>query len=122
MDHKDLEVWKLSIDTVTEIYRITDSFPKTEAYGLTQQMRRAAVSISSNIAEGAARGSDKEFIHFLKIASGSLAEVETQIIIAKRLRYIGNDAPILDKIKTIRKMLSGLINHLKKLLKWLLEF
>ena len=114
MDHKDLEVWKKAIDTVIEIYRLTDEFPQSEIYGLTQQTRRAMVSVPSNIAEGAARGSDKEFIHFLNIASGSLAEVETQIVIAQRLGYIDADEPILDNIITIRKMLIGLIKYLKK--------
>ncbi|WP_319524659.1 four helix bundle protein [uncultured Desulfosarcina sp.] len=114
MDHKDLEVWKKSIDTVIEIYRLSDAFPKSEIYGLTSQLRRAAVSIPSNIAEGAARGSDKEFLYFLNIASGSLAEVETQIIIAKRLGYVTTEEQILENVKTIRKMLAGLIKYLKK--------
>ena len=114
MDHKDLEVWKKSIDTVIEIYRLSDAFPKSEIYGLTSQLRRAAVSIPSNIAEGAARGSDKEFLYFLNIASGSLAEVETQIIIAKRLGYVTTEEQILESVKTIRKMLAGLIKYLKK--------
>lgn len=113
MDHKDLEVWKKSIDTVIEIYRLSDAFPKLEIYGLTSQLRRAAVSIPSNIAEGAARGSDKEFLYFLNIASGSLAEVETQIIIAKRLGYVTTEEQILESVKTIRKMLAGLIKYLK---------
>lgn len=80
--HKDLEVYKNSIDFVTEIYSITKLFPKEESYGLTSQLRRAVISIPSNIAESAARGYDKEFIHFLYIAHGSLAEIETQLIIA----------------------------------------
>jgi four helix bundle protein len=70
MDHKDLDVWKKSINFVTRIYRVTEPFPKTEIFGLVNQLRRAAVSIPSNIAEGAARSSDKEFIHFLYIALG----------------------------------------------------
>ncbi|WP_319524657.1 four helix bundle protein [uncultured Desulfosarcina sp.] len=114
MDHKDLEVWKKSIDTVIEIYRLSDAFPKSEIYGLTSQLRRAAVSIPSNIAEGAARGSDKEFLYFLNIASGSLAEVETQIIIAKRLGCVTTEEQILESVTTIRKMLAGLIKYLKK--------
>jgi four helix bundle protein len=82
-------------------------------FGLSQQLRRAAVSIPSNIAEGAARGSDKECIHFLYIAMGSLAEVETQIIIAERLGYIGKDDSVFSNLKAIRKMLAGLIKYLK---------
>ena len=73
MDHKALEVWKKAIDSVIEIYKISSAFSKTETYGLTDQLRRAAVSVPSNVAEGAARGSDKEFIHFLCISLGSLA-------------------------------------------------
>ena len=76
-NHKDLEVWKKSMDLVSNIYKITESFPNKELYGLTNQIRRAAVSIPSNIAEGAARNSKKEFIQFLYIALGSLSELET---------------------------------------------
>lgn len=113
MDHKDLDVWKKSMESVIEIYRITGSFPKTEIYGLTNQLRRAAVSIPSNIAEGAARNSDKEFIHFLYIALGSLSETETQIIIASSLGYLKKNQSIMDNLLTIRKMLLGLIKYLK---------
>jgi len=89
-NHKDLEVWKKSMDLVSNIYKITESFPNKELYGLTNQIRRAAVSVPSNIAEGAARSSKKEFIQFLYIALGSLSELETQIIIANRLEYLNN--------------------------------
>jgi four helix bundle protein len=78
MNHKDLDVWKKSMNLVVLIYDITSKFPSDERFGLTSQMRRAAVSIPSNIAEGAARKGDKEFIQFLMIALGSLSEVETQ--------------------------------------------
>jgi len=78
MDHKDLDVWKRSMDLVQLIYEYTKLFPKEEMYGLTSQMRRAAVSIPSNIAEGAARKGDKEFIQFLMLSLGSLSELETQ--------------------------------------------
>jgi len=98
--HKDLEVWKKSLDFVESVYKLTEQFPKTEMYGLTNQMRRAVVSISSNIAEGAARSTKKEFIQFLYIALGSLSEVETQLIIAQRLRYISNyDEDLILQIK-----------------------
>ncbi len=113
MDHKDLDVWKKSIDFVVTIYKLTERFPKEEIYGLTHQLRRASVSIPSNIAEGAARGSDKEFIHFLYIALGSLSEIETQIIIAKKLGLIKDDKTTLESILSIRKMLLGLIKYLK---------
>jgi len=87
--HKDLDVYKRSIDFVTIIYKITATFPKYELFnGLANQMRRAAISISSNIAEGAARRSNKEFIQFLYIALGSNSELEPQIQIAKNLKYI----------------------------------
>jgi len=76
-NHKDLEVWKKSMDLVSNIYKITESFPNKELYGLTNQIRRAAVSVPSNIAEGAARSSKREFIQFLYVALGSLSELET---------------------------------------------
>ncbi len=117
MRHSELEVWKRSIEFVTEIYRITTSFPKVELYGLTAQIRRAAVSVPSNIAEGATRGSDREFIHFLSIAMGSLSELETQLIIAKNLGYLdgGVLTPSLDsRIEEIRKPLIGLIHYLEE--------
>jgi four helix bundle protein len=88
MIHKDLEVWKLSINFVTSIYKKTNSFPKEEIYGLTSQIRRAAVSIPSNIAEGAARRNKTEFRQFLYIALGSAAELETQLIISGNLNFL----------------------------------
>ncbi|HSW61296.1 MAG TPA: four helix bundle protein [bacterium] len=113
MIHKDLDVWKKAIEFVAEIYKITREFPKEEIYGLTSQIRRAAVSIPSNIAEGAARNSTKEFIQFLYIALGSSAETETQLIIAKEIGYIQKVEEKLDEIERIRKMILGLIRHLK---------
>jgi four helix bundle protein len=113
MMHNDLEVWKKSIDFVTEIYKITKEFPKEEIYGLTSQIRRAAVSIPSNIAEGSGRKSDKEFIQFLYIALGSVAETETQLIIASKINYLENSENIIKETETIRRMLLGLIKHLK---------
>jgi len=86
--HKDLDVWKKSIALVTKIYQITGTFPKEEMFGLTNQIRRCAVSIPSNIAEGSARVYQKEFIRFLHISLGSQQELETQFIIAKNLNYI----------------------------------
>lgn len=84
-DFKELIVWQRGVELVTEVYRVTSSFPKEEIYGLTSQMRRCAVSIPSNIAEGKKRGTAKDYMHFLRMADGSSAELETQIIIAKRL-------------------------------------
>lgn len=112
-NHKDLDVWKYSIEFVSEIYELTKSFPKEEIYGLTNQIRRSAVSIPSNIAEGSARQSDKEFIQFLHIAMGSLIELETQLIIAKNVSYIEDIDNELNKIVIIRKLIVGLIKYLK---------
>lgn len=114
--HKDLDVWKRSIELVTEIYNITKSFPKDELYGLVNQIRRAAVSIPSNIAEGAARKNNKEFIQFLYIALGSISELETQIIISQKLSYMNQteSSNLLNEIIQIRSLLIGLIKFLKK--------
>jgi four helix bundle protein len=111
---KDLKVWEMSIDFVTKIYKITTSFPSSETYGLTSQIRRAAVSIPSNIAEGSGRKNSKEFIQFLYVANGSLSEVETQLEIAFRLGYLKEQYPLSDSIKLIRKMIVGLINAIKE--------
>lgn len=86
--YEDLEVWKRSMDLVEGIYRLTDEFPKTETYGLVAQMRRCAISIPSNIAEGKRRFGNREFRRFAGIAFGSGAELETQIKIAKRLQFV----------------------------------
>lgn len=112
--HKDLEVWKKSMDIVESIYKDTARFPKEEIYGITAQMRRAAVSIPSNIAEGAARNGKKEFVQFLYIALGSLSELETQIIITERLRYIPNVDSLINECSIIKKLLNGLIISLTK--------
>jgi four helix bundle protein len=108
--YKDLEVWKLSITFVEDIYKITSKFPASENYGLTQQIRRAAVSIPSNIAEGQFRNSSKEFRQFLSIALGSSAELETQLIIANKINYLSSEelAPILNALEIIMKMLKKL--------------
>lgn len=84
--HKNLDVWKKSVQFVTDVYHLTSGFPKEEIFGLTNQIRRASVSIHSNIAEGAARNSDKELIHFLYIALGSHQELDTQLLYRKKLR------------------------------------
>ena len=100
--HKDLDIWKLGIELVEKIYKITNSFPESEKFGLISQMQRAAVSYPSNIAEGAARNSIKEYIRFLYISLSSLAEIETQIIIAERLGYI-EDSDIVENIEKLRR-------------------
>jgi len=111
--HRDLEVWQKSIDLVKEIYALTASFPDHEIFGLTSQLRRAAVSVPSNIAEGAARGSQKEFLRFLSISVGSLAEMETQIVIAEKLAYLPTGHSFTSKVEKIRRMLHGLIRAIK---------
>jgi four helix bundle protein len=110
-DHKELDVWKRAVEVVTEIYTVTKCFPKEEIYGITNQMRRSAVSIPSNIAEGAARQTEKEFVQFLYIALGSAAELETQLLVAKNLDFVQDIALVLDKISNVQKMLNGLIRH-----------
>ena len=107
--HKDLKVWQESMDLVVLIYDLTEQFPSKEAFGLTSQLRRAAVSIPSNIAEGAGRKGNKEFIRFFYIAMGSLSEVETQLEIAFRLGYIKEIEWVNKRIYFIRSMLSNLI-------------
>ena len=110
--HKDLIIWQKSMDLVEDIYKITLSFPKEEIYVLISQIRRAVVSIPSNIAEGAARNSKKEFKQFLYIALGSISEVETQILIANRLNYIKEVNDFLKKIWTLKKMIKNFIFQL----------
>ena len=106
--HQKLKLWQKAIDLVVEVYRVTENFPKEEIYGLINQMRRAAVSIASNIAEGAARGSNAEFRKFLAIAQGSAAELETQIIIAGRLGFQIKTEKLLSELDEISRMIVGL--------------
>jgi len=111
--HHDLQVWQLAIRMVKDVYALTANFPPSETYGLTQQIRRAAVSVPSNIAEGAARNSTKEFLHFLGIARGSLSELETQIVIAREIGYLADHGPLERQIDDVFGLLGGLINSLK---------
>lgn len=113
-DYKDLEVWKKAIAVVSEIYRVTAVFPDSEKFGITNQMRRAAVSIPSNIAEGSARHHADDFIHFLRIADGSAAELETQRIISEKLGFVMNPEALVQEITVIRRMLAALIKSLRK--------
>ena len=112
--HRDLRVWQESIGLVKDIYAVTSEFPDEEKFGLMSQMRRSAVSIPSNIAEGAARGSQREFAQFLVIARGSLGELETQLIIAKELNYLSDIAVIENRMKSIFQLLGGLLNKVRK--------
>jgi len=113
--YKDLIAWRKAMDLVTDIYRATREFPRDELYGLTNQLRRAAVSVPSNIAEGQAHFSQKEFRHFLSHSRGSLAEIETQLAIAHNLSYLNpqQTQPLLDKAAELGKILNGLIASLK---------
>ncbi|MDR4891195.1 MULTISPECIES: four helix bundle protein [unclassified Chryseobacterium] len=112
---KELLVWQKSIDFVTEVYRTTEIFPKAEIYGLVSQIRRAAISIPSNIAEGNSRRSKPDYLQFLKISRGSCAEVETQLVISKNLNFLSEDEylKLNERIIEISKMLNGLINSLQ---------
>ena len=110
--HKDLDVWKSGIVLVEDIYKITKLFPNEELYGMVSQMRRASVSIPSNIAEGYARDSKKELIHYLYISLGSLSELETQLIISTNLGYIKDESK-LDDVEILRRMLLNLIKYHK---------
>jgi four helix bundle protein len=112
--HKDLEVWKLSMSFVTDVYSLTSNFPKHEIFGLSSQMRRASISIPANISEGSARHSTREWIQFLYISLGSLIELETQIEIAFRLGYVKNIENNTKTIDSIRRLIIALINSLKK--------
>ena len=114
--HEKLEVWNRAVEFVVTIYKGTSEFPKEEKFGLTSQIRRAAVSVPANIAEGAARQSSKEFSHFLAIAPGSASELETELLIAERLGYLEIDAykEMHNELNTIARMIVGLSQHLKR--------
>jgi four helix bundle protein len=113
--HKKLEAWKAAIDAVLLVYKIADAFPPKEQYGLSLQVRRASISIPSNIAEGAARQSKKEFAKFLHVAKGSLSELDTQFELARLLGYMSASEwhTINEKLTHIDRLISGLIRHLR---------
>lgn len=114
-DFQDLIVWQKAMDTVVEIYQTTGAFPASEVFGLTQQLRRASVSIPSNIAEGQGRAGNNDFPRFLRMALGSANEVMTQLELARRLRFISDTAhaPLNAELVEIRKMLHGLLRKLE---------
>ena len=114
-NYRELIVWQKAMDLVELVYQATRQFPKEELYGLTSQIRRSAVSIPSNIAEGQARKSTAEFLNFLSIANGSRAEMETQILLAQRLSYATSDTAqqILNLSAEVNRLLNGLMNRLK---------
>jgi four helix bundle protein len=110
--HKDLLVWQKSVALASKVYNATSELPDDERYGLTRQIRRSAVSVASNIAEGAARGRRAEFIHFLNIARGSLTELETQVLIAANLQMLNSQLRLEEDILEVGRMLTALIRRL----------
>ena len=110
-NYKNLEVWKRSVELATKVYSITKSFPNEEKYGLVSQIRRCSVSISSNIAEGSGRGTNKEFRLFLNYALGSCFELETQLLISQNLGLVNEDFQIgvLEELTEIQKIIYSLI-------------
>lgn len=113
--YKDLKVWQRAFDLSLSVYKITKAFPPDEVYGLTSQVRRASVSVPSNIAEGWGRGSTKEYIRFLKISRGSLFELDSQLSMAGRLEYLSSEQNrfMSIEINEIGRMLNGLIGKLE---------
>ncbi len=113
--YKDLKVWQKAMELAKEVYEITASFPKEEKYGLTSQINRSAVSVPSNIAEGAGRNSNNEFVHFLSIASGSLCELETQLILSVTFKYFETKKleELSERIKELQNMIFKLQESLK---------
>src|SRR5579859_6880552 len=114
--YRDLVAWRKAMILVVQVYRATRTFPKDELYGLTNQLRRAAVSVPSNIAEGQARFSRKEFHHFLSLSRGSLVEIETQLMIAQNLGYLlpSQNQPLLAEAAELGRILNGLIASIKR--------
>jgi four helix bundle protein len=114
--YRDLRVWQAGMDLVERVYRLSAEFPPRETYGLAGQMRRAAISIPSNIAEGHTRENTREYLYLLSVAQGSLAELQTQIEIAGRLGYLALDqvSPALDQTVALAKQLYSLRNALQK--------
>ena len=112
--YRELIAWQKAVDLVTEIYSITKEFPRDEIYGLTSQLRRSAVSVPSNIAEGQGRATKGEFIQFLCHARGSLFELETQIVIARKLGYIApeTESQVASRITEVARILNGLLTSL----------
>ena len=114
--YKDLRVWREAMDLAEACYRLSTGFPRDEAYGLTTQVRRSAVSVPANIAEGYGRENTGSYVQFLKVAQGSLKELETHLILAERVGIVGAaaTAPILDRCEVVGKMLNALIRSLQR--------
>jgi four helix bundle protein len=115
MNHKELDVWKSSMLLAEMVYKQTTDFPKHEQFGITSQLRRAAVSVPTNVAEGSARKGNKEFVQFLYISLGSLTELETLIILSRNIDYLSEDKKdeIIKLITSCSKLTHGLIKYLK---------
>jgi four helix bundle protein len=113
-NHRDLRAWQQAVELVTAIYRLTAKFPDSERYGLTSQLRRAAVSVPANIAEGAARSGTKEWIYFLSISSGSLSELDTLIELAVKVGYLDDAGEIQTQIDDVAGLIMGLSASLKR--------
>jgi four helix bundle protein len=113
--HEKLDVWKMSIDMVVNIYECTKNFPPDEKFGLTSQIRRAAVSVPANLAEGAGRQHDREFLQFLSISQGSSSELETELLIAHRLGYLEENVyqQMHEEVNRIARMIVGLVVHVR---------
>ncbi|MGA7501516.1 MAG: four helix bundle protein [Isosphaeraceae bacterium] len=114
--YQELIVWQKAMDLVLLVYGATSGFPQKEVFGLTNQLRRAAVSIPSNIAEGQGRKTTRDFVHYLSISNGSLQELETQVILASRLNYIDEvqQTEILDRSAEVGRLINGLKKSLTK--------
>ena len=117
MNIEEMDIWKRSIDLVVKTYFLTNTYPNSEKFGLVSQMRRAAVSIPSNLAEGAARNTNKDYVRFLYISLGSISELYTQFVISQRLSFINQHdfEVIAEVIANVKKMFIGLIKYLKSI-------
>jgi four helix bundle protein len=113
-NHKDLIAWQKARVLAVTVYQLTACFPETERYGMTSQMRRAAVSVLSNISEGAARSSGRDLLRFLRMARGSLAELEAQILIANELRFFANSQLIEQRVSEVGRLINGLISSTRR--------
>ena len=111
---KELKIWHSSMELAREIYNVTADFPKTELYGLTQQIRRCAISVPSNIAEGCGRGTDPQLAHFLDIAQGSAFELETQLYLSNQLNFLSQETTntLITKVIELQKMIDGFKNRI----------
>jgi four helix bundle protein len=113
-NHKDLIAWQKARALAVRVYQLTARFPETERYGMTSQMRRAAVSVLSNISEGAARSSGRDLLRFLRMARGSLAELECQLLIAGELHFFANGQQIEQQVSEVGRLINGLISSTRK--------